>query len=205
MRQNQYDRSVQGHRTSIDFFVRRTIPVVDQISGMGERQEDPVEDHNRHRVCQQGRWPAQPGAINIAVAIDRPVADSQADGGPEIEFYDDIPIDVLPSKLQTAVFSIVQELLCNACRHSNSRNVLVGLVQDDERISIQVQDWGIGFDVEWMQPHTRGLKGIQQVVRWLGGAVDVDSRPGVGTCIVVEIPLSQENGLSDSTCEHRPR
>ena len=177
----------------------------DRISGMGEREEDPMEGHKRHHVCQQGRWPAQPGAINIAAAVDHLIADSQTDGGPEIEFYDDIPIDALPPKLQTAVFSVVQELLRNACRHSNSRNVLVGLVQDDERISIQVQDWGIGFDVEKMQPHTRGLKGVQQAARWLGGTVDVDSRPGVGTCIVVEIPLSQDNAPSDPTCEHRPR
>ena len=180
--------------------------MINQISAVGEREANAlIECHNRHQLCQQEGRNGRPELTSIVAAIDRLIADGRTGGGPEIEFYDDIPIDVLPSKLQTAVFSIVQELLCNACRHSNSRNVLVGLVQDDERISIQVQDWGIGFDVEWMQPHTRGLKGIQQVVRWLGGAVDVDSRPGVGTCIVVEIPLSQENGLSDSTCEHRPR
>ena len=149
--------------------------------------------------------PALPIAINIANAMDRLAADSQANGGPEIELYDDIPINALPSKLETVVFSIVRELLLNACRHSKSKNVLVGLALDDGRISIQVQDWGIGFDTEMIQPHKQGLKGIQQVARWLGGTVDVDSRPGVGTCIVVEIPLSQDDGLSDPTCENRPR
>jgi len=167
--------------------------VVDRISDVGEQKEDFVERHNRHRVCQQGGPPAQPSAINIAAAIERLIADSQADSGPKIEFYDDVTIDELPSEVQAVVFSIIQELLLNACRHSKSRNVLVGVAQDEEGVSIQVQDWGIGFDAEMIQPHKRGLKGIQQVAQWLGGIVDIDSRPWVGTCIVVEIPLSQDN------------
>jgi len=183
--------------------------VVDQISDMSEREkdleEDLIEGHSRYGVCQQGGRPAQPGTINIAAAIGRLIADSQAEDGPEIEFYGDVPIDELSSELQTAVFSIVQELLLNACRHSKSRNVLVGLAQDDERVCIQVQDWGIGFDAEMIQPHKRGLKEIQQVARWLGGTVDIDNRPGAGTCILVEIPLSQDNPPNDPTCEQRPR
>ena len=179
--------------------------MMDRISDVEEREEDLVERHNRHRVCQQGGQPAQPNATNIVAAIDRLIADSRAGGGPEIEFYDDIPIDELPSELQTAVFPIVQELLLNACRHSKSKNVLVGLGQDDDRVCIQVQDWGVGFDPEMVQPHKRGLKGIRQLVQWQGGTVNVDSRPGAGTCIVVEIPLVQETEPSDPASERKPR
>ena len=178
--------------------------MVNRISDAGEQKESFMERHKCHRVCQQGGSPAQPGAINIVAALDRLIADSQADGSPEIEFYDDVPIDALPSELQAVVFSIVRELLLNACRHSESKNVLVGVAKDEERVSIQVQDWGIGFDVEMIQPHKRGLKGIQQAARWLGGTVDIDIQPGTGTCIVVEIPLPQDDGRRDPTCEHRP-
>ena len=132
-------------------------------------------------------------------AIDRLIADSQAGGGPEIEFYDDIPLDELRSELQTVVFPIVQELLLNACRHSKSKNVLVGLAQDDDRICIQVQDWGIGFVPEMVQSHEHGLKAIRQLVQWQGGTVNVESRPGDGTCIVVEIPLLRETEPDDQT------
>src|SRR5271157_3049104 len=109
---------MRGHRTFSDLSVRRENPVTDRISDAGKQGKDFVERHNRHRVCQQGRPPAQPSAFNIAAAIERLIADSQADGGPEIEFYDDAPIDELPSELQAVVFSIVRELLLNACRHS---------------------------------------------------------------------------------------
>ncbi len=179
--------------------------MVDRISDAGERKEDLVECPNRHRVCQQGGWSAQPDTTNIATAIDLLIARSRAGGGLEIEFYGDFAIGELRPELQTAVFSIVQELLLNACRHSKSKKVLVGLGEDDERVFVQVQDWGIGFDHEMVRPHKRGLKGIREVARWLGGTVDIDSRPGAGTCIVVEIPLLQETEPSGPTCEHRPR
>ncbi len=164
-----------------------------------------MERHNGYRVCQQGGPPAQASAIDIVSAIDRLIADIQADGGPEIEFYDDVRTDELPSDLQAFVFSIVRELLLNACRHSKSKNVLVGVAQDEEGVSIQVQDWGIGFDAETIQPHKRGLKGIQQAAQWLGGIVEIDNQPGGGTCVVVEIPLSQDNAQSVPAYQHRPR
>ena len=104
-------------------------------------------------------------------------------------------------ELQTVVFSMVAELLANACRHSKSKNVLVGLGQDDDRICVQVQDWGVGFDSEMVQLHRHGLKAVHQLVLWQGGTMSIDSRPGGGTCVVVEIPLSLGNGPSDPSCE----
>ena len=178
--------------------------MAERISDVGEREEDLVECHNRDPVCQQGGRLAQP-ATSIVAAIERLIADNRAGGGAEIEFYDDVPIDELPWELQAVVFPIVQELLLNACRHSKSKNVLVGLGQDGDRVSIQVQDWGVGFAPEMVQPRKRGLKGIYQLAQWRGGTVNVDSRPGAGTFIVVELPLLQETEPSDSTCEPKPR
>ena len=175
--------------------------MVSRTSDAGEQKEHFVERHDGHYVCRQGGLPTWSRAINIVTALDRLIADSQADGGPQIEFYDDVPVDELPSDVRAVVFSIIRELLFNACRHSKSKNVLVGIAQDEERVAIQVQDWGIGFEGETIQPHKRGLKGIQQAAQWLGGTVDIDTRPGAGTCIVVEIPLSRDNARSD----HRQR
>ncbi len=172
-----------------------------RISDAGEQKKNSMERNNRHRVCQEGSAPAQPGTISISAALDRLIADSRAVGGPEIEFYDDVPVDELPPEVRAVVFSIVRELLLNACHHSKSKHVLVGIAQDEERVAIQVQDWGVGFDRETIQPHKRGLKGIQQAAQWLGGTVDIDNRPGDGTCIVVEIPLPQDDARSD----HRQR
>ena len=171
--------------------------MLNQVSDVMERRDDIAESYNCYRLRQQGGRLAQSDTTNVGAAVNRLIARSQAGGGPEIEFYDNIPIDELPSELQAAVFPIVQELLLNACRHSKSKNVLVGLAQDDDRICIQVQDWGVGFVPEMVQPHKRGLKAIRQLVQWWGGLLSLDSQPGAGACIVVELPYSQRAETSD--------
>ena len=179
--------------------------MLNRVSGDGEREEDPARSDNQHRIRQLGVQQVQPKATSLTVAVNRLIADNQACGRAEIEFCDDLVTGELRPELQTAIFSIVQELLLNACRHSKSTHVLVGLAQDDDRVCIQVQDWGIGFAPETVQSHKRGLKGVRQVARWLGGTVDIDTRPGAGTCIVVEIPLLLETKPSERACECKPK
>ena len=165
--------------------------MLNQVSEVRERRDDFLEYNNRFRICQQEERPGEPAATNIVAAIDRLIADRRAGGGPNIEFYDDVSLDELPSEMQAMIFAIVQELVLNACRHSKSENVLVGLGQDEDRICIQVQDWGVGFVPEMVRRYERGLKAIRQLVQWRGGLVSVDSRPGAGACIVVELPCPQ--------------
>ena len=149
-------------------------------------------DH--YPVAKLGTPPrGQPSATTLAAAVNRLIAENQARGGPAIEFLDDLTAADVRPELQTAIFSIVQELLLNACRHSKSQNVLLGLGQDNECVCVQVQDWGIGFDPEDIPPHRlglqRGLQGVRELVGRLGGTVEIESQPRTGTCVLVEIPL----------------
>lgn len=166
--------------------------MVNRLSIGKVKEENLVERSRLRRIGQQPKGAAQPGMNSIAATIARLIMDNQAAGGPEIEFYDDVPIDQLPSALQTVLYPVVKELLANACRHSKSKNVLVGLGQDEERLCIQVQDWGVGFDTEMVQLHRHGLKAVQQLVQWRGGTMSIDSRLGAGTCVLVEIPLLED-------------
>jgi two-component system sensor histidine kinase ComP len=136
-------------------------------------------------------------ATEIKTALHQLVVEHRVEGRFEIEFYDDIPVDELPLDLQAIVFPIVKELLQNACRHSRSKNVLVGLGQDEGRIYIQVQDWGVGFAMEEIHPHKVGIKAVRQLVQWREGTMGIDSRPGGGTCILVEFPLVRKANASD--------
>jgi signal transduction histidine kinase len=88
------------------------------------------------------------------------------------------------------VFRIVQEAVTNVRRHSGSERAEVRLNQVADRLEIVVQDWGAGFDPAQVEKDRLGLKGIRQRVRLLGGRAEVDSRPGKGTRLVVELPLA---------------
>jgi len=170
--------------------------MLNQVSDTGRPaagRSEIAENGDRHRAGQREKGQVRLNTAQIAAAVvERVIAESGAEAGAEIEFYDDIPIDELPSELQMVAFPVVFELMMNACRHSRSKTVLAGLTLDDKQFCIQVQDWGVGFDPANTEPGKRGLKGVRNLVRWLGGTVEIDSPRGAGTCVIVEIPLSQE-------------
>lgn len=160
----------------------------------GRPEVDRAKRDCLHHVPEMGSpLEDSPIASGLRAAVRQLVVASQACGGPEIEFWDDLPTDDFPAESQQAVLSIVQELLLNACRHSKSKRVLLGLAQDDGRLCVQVQDWGVGFDRQGTSPCKRGLKGIGDLIEWLGGTLDIDSKRGEGTCVVAEVPLSRQS------------
>ncbi|MGA2064966.1 MAG: ATP-binding protein [Thermoguttaceae bacterium] len=183
--------------------------MLNRLSGEEQCEEDRAKGDTHHAVCPLGLQQARPITARLEAAVNRLIADNQARGGPEIEFCDDLAAGGLRPELQAVAFLVVEELLLNACHHSKSKNVLLGLSQDNERVRIQVQDWGIGFDPAGVEPDRlglqRGLEGVAQLVGRLGGTVDIDSRPGVGTCIVVQIPLLQKTKPANAACGRRAR
>jgi signal transduction histidine kinase len=99
------------------------------------------------------------------------------------------PADV-PPPVRLAVFRIAQEALTNVLKHSQARRAWVLLSYRDGQVHLQVRDDGCGFDMA-ARAQTRpawGLLGMQERAALLGGRVMVQSQPGSGTQIEVEIP-----------------
>src|SRR5882672_4413219 len=89
------------------------------------------------------------------------------------------------------LFRIVQESLTNVSRHSGARNVEILLDHDAERIRLDVEDDGVGFDVEAARSKkTFGLLGIQERVIMLRGELSIASAPGRGTRVSVSMPIA---------------
>jgi signal transduction histidine kinase len=103
----------------------------------------------------------------------------------------------LPWELETAVFRAAQEALTNVARHSGADTVLVQLQVRDGRLTLEVEDDGKGFDPAGLAiAHTSrrglGLLGMRERVEVFGGTLAVDSAPGQGTRVRLEIPVPQE-------------
>src|SRR5215203_809697 len=92
----------------------------------------------------------------------------------------------LPGKESVELLRVLQEALTNARRHSEARNVEVGLRTDDEAILIEVADDGRGFDSGSARAGI-GLSAMQERVEALGGKIEVRSRPGEGTKVMVRV------------------
>jgi signal transduction histidine kinase len=96
----------------------------------------------------------------------------------------------LAPEIESTAFRIIQEALTNVVKHANASRCSVHLDRCDDLFRLVVQDDGRGFDPESIDAaHRRlGLVGIRERATYRGGVARVESSPGRGTRLVVELP-----------------
>jgi len=98
-------------------------------------------------------------------------------------------LPVLDRPTQIALFRIVQEALTNVARHAGAQEVLVRLEPEGESLILEISDDGRGFDPD-NTPGALGLAGMRERAEQLEGRFKLESAPGKGTRILVEVPLA---------------
>jgi PAS domain S-box-containing protein len=103
----------------------------------------------------------------------------------------------LPDQVETTLFRVAQEALTNAKRHAETKRVYLSLARRERSVHLEVRDFGRGFDLERVRSgegrggEKVGLTGMRERLALLGGWLAVHSKPGQGTSIVAELPLSE--------------
>ncbi len=98
----------------------------------------------------------------------------------------------LPEPMAMAVFRIFQEMLSNVGRHAQARTVDVDIVERAGWLHLSVEDDGRGAPPEAFEsPQAYGIMGMRERARHFGGAIEVDSQPGRGTCMRLSMPLPE--------------
>ncbi|PWF54976.1 sensor histidine kinase, partial [Massilia glaciei] len=96
----------------------------------------------------------------------------------------------IDAAIDTIVFRILQESLSNVVRHAQATEVKIALHRCSERLTMKVQDNGVGMPGN-RASHGCGLLGIKDRVRAIGGEFAIDSEPGAGTLLSLTIPLGR--------------
>jgi len=94
---------------------------------------------------------------------------------------------------QAQLFRVIQEALSNARKHADARRVQVRFETEDSLARIFIQDDGRGFDPAQPASGGRsrfGLQFMRERAEQLGGRLRVQSAPGEGTRVVVEVPMT---------------
>lgn len=100
---------------------------------------------------------------------------------------EEIHMDELPA---TVAFRVVQESLTNVARHSGASAVRIALREAGGQLHLRIQDNGKGFDPAAGTPREGfGLLGMRERVLALNGGLQIDSTPGHGTTVSIDIPL----------------
>jgi signal transduction histidine kinase len=87
------------------------------------------------------------------------------------------------------MYRITQEALHNVVKHARGTRVALRLACGDERIVLDIEDDGQGFDPTASYPGHLGLRSMRERATRLGGTLTITSAPGSGTAIHVEIPI----------------
>ncbi|MCW2569210.1 MAG: two-component system sensor kinase, partial [Mycobacterium sp.] len=88
--------------------------------------------------------------------------------------------------IEVAAYYVVSEALTNATKHAHASHAQIEIDQRDGELDLSIRDDGVGgADAA----RGSGLIGLRDRVQALGGSIEVDSPPGAGTAIVVELPL----------------
>jgi signal transduction histidine kinase len=95
----------------------------------------------------------------------------------------------LDSDVETALFRVVHECMLNVHRHSNSTTAAVSLFREDDDVRLEVRDQGVGMrSTEDGTGLGVGLLGIRERIRQLEGKLQIISRNGQGTMVIVAVP-----------------
>lgn len=95
------------------------------------------------------------------------------------------------SELNLQLYQVIQELITNTLAHADANQINIQLYRREEEFIIMVEDDGVGFDPKNLknkQPGL-GLKSIESKLGMFDGKLFIDSTPGHGTTVTIEIPL----------------
>lgn len=105
----------------------------------------------------------------------------------------------LPTNIETALYRIAQEAFANVIKHARASRVTLLLERRADHVLAIIEDDGCGFDVEKVmgapvRERRMGLLGMQERIALVGGTLNIESTPSLGTTVFVRAPVSNNNG-----------
>ena len=150
------------------------------------------------RGAALARLPAAPGRASRRTGSARRCASTSRCCGASTGARSSSSSPAAPASRPSAaaeVFRIAQEALDNALRHSGAAHIAVRLSEPNGRLLLTVEDDGVGFEPESAALRSRrlGLTSMEERAGALGGSLSVESRPGAGATIGLEVPLGDDS------------
>jgi signal transduction histidine kinase len=98
----------------------------------------------------------------------------------------------LPGTTETHLLRIAQEAVANAAHHSGAKNIHLHLAYEAESVTLEVHDDGRGFDPgsTLAKAGHFGLSGMKERADKIAGRLHIESTPGQGTHVRVQVPVS---------------
>jgi|GEM_PF-2201812 two-component system NarL family sensor kinase len=132
------------------------------------------------------------GVLNrfgLAAALNDLCSQLKSAAGLNITFISHYRKNSLPSKSEMPLYRCAQELITNAIKHAQAKNIEVQLNQLDDTVNLMVSDDGVGFDLNSVDlTKSLGWRNMKSRIEHLKGALHIDSNLHHGTTVIIELP-----------------
>jgi PAS domain S-box-containing protein len=136
--------------------------------------------------------PASLDRLGLRAALNQLIHLFESQTGLQIDLLITDLHERLPIEVETAVYRIVQESLTNVTHHAEATSVGVVVQLRDRHIIAIIEDDGKGFDYELARRSGRlGLAGMRERAEMLHGTFTIETKPGGGTTVYVELPCAR--------------
>jgi signal transduction histidine kinase len=126
--------------------------------------------------------------FGLVPALERLVETFREQTGIEVDLEPRLGGNRLPAEVETALYRITQEALTNVVKHAHAKRVSIVLTRRDGSVSAVIEDDGRGFAEEQGSENGLGLLGMRERVALVDGRLSVESSPGAGTTLSIEVP-----------------
>lgn len=136
--------------------------------------------------------PATLSKLGLVAALENLVDKISSHSGLRLQFEVHDFQNRLDETTEISIYRMVLELINNIVKHAGAKKATVQLVKYPDYINVIVEDNGKGFDCKKAKELNKGigLSNIHSRVDYLSGKIDIDSSPGRGTTIIIDIPYT---------------
>jgi signal transduction histidine kinase len=123
----------------------------------------------------------------LVAALEKQFAALRARHGIQVEA--NLPLEPdLRLEIKEVLYRVGQETLHNTVKHARATQVTVQLANSDGKYRLEIQDNGVGFDTTGDFPGHLGLRSMAERTARVGGNLNIESSPGAGTHVSLEVP-----------------
>jgi len=138
--------------------------------------------------------PSSVDHFGLESALNQDLETFGARFGATVDFYvDDDAGYALSEDVETAIYRAVHGALTNIVQHAEAEHVSVIMREENGRLSVLVEDDGVGFDVDAVMSGAVaarfGILAMEERMQSVGGGLRVESSPGGGTTVYIQAPL----------------
>jgi two-component system, NarL family, sensor histidine kinase DevS len=126
--------------------------------------------------------------FGLVPAIERLVGTFREQTGIEVDLESRLGSDRLPREIETTLYRITQEALTNVVKHAQAKHVSIVLTRRDGSVAAVIEDDGRG--ITEAGGDGLGLLGMRERIALADGRLEVESSPGSGTTLSVEVPVA---------------